>query len=167
MPDAVTPYLPLPVLAPGSPACLRVSGGQLARGRVSCLSPSVSAVRGQMLRRLRGRLALVSLFLPVSSPCVSQSLRLHARCCDACSGIVSPACVPVSGWQMLRRLSVVSQSLRSDARCCDAGSAVLPSFEADLACLASSNRRSAPFGSLRLTWQHCASATEKHQKRSS
>ena len=31
-----------------------------------------------------------------------------------------------------------------------------PSFEADLVCLASSNRRSAPFGSLRLTWQQLA-----------
>ena len=44
--------------------------------------------------------ALVPDCLPVSSPCVSQSLRSDARCCDAGSG----ACLPVS------------QSLR----CCDA-----------------------------------------------
>ena len=41
-----------------------------------------------------------------SSPCVYQSLRSDARCCDAGSGVVSPACL------------CVSQSLR----CCDAGS---------------------------------------------
>ena len=30
------------------------------------------------------------------APCVSQSLRSDARCCDAGSGVVSPACLPVS-----------------------------------------------------------------------
>ena len=60
-----------------------------------------------------------------------------ARCCDAGSGVVSPASLSVSPylcgqmlWRRLRgrvsRLSpCVSQSLRSDARCCDAGSGVV------------------------------------------
>ena len=39
------------------------------------------------------------------SPCVSQSLRSDARCCDAGSGVVSPACFSVYAvrCQMLRR----------------------------------------------------------------
>ena len=60
-----------------------------------------------------------------------------ARCCDAGSGVVSPASLSVSPylcgqtlWRRLRgrvsRLSpCVSQSPRSDARCCDAGSGVV------------------------------------------
>ena len=71
MPDAVTPAL-------GS--CLPL---------VSLCLP-VSAVRCQMLRRrLRGRVS--RLFC-----CVSQSLPSDARFCDAISGVVSPACLPVS-----------------------------------------------------------------------
>ena len=83
------------------------------------------------------------------SPCVSQSLRSYATCCDAGSGsclplqmlrrwlrVVSPACLPVScqtpmlgRWLCRGRVSrlspYVSQSLRSDVRCCDAGSGVV------------------------------------------
>ena len=60
-------------------------------------------------------------------------LRSHARCCDAGSGVVCPACMPVSAVRC--QIAVpgdvspacprVSQSLRSDARCCDAGSGVV------------------------------------------
>ena len=46
---------------------------------------------------------------------VSQSLRSDARCCDAGSGVVSPACLPVSP-----SLSLVFLCL--PVRCCDAGS---------------------------------------------
>ena len=45
--------------------------------------------------------------------CVCRSLRSDARCCDAGSGVVSPACLPVS------------QSLRSNARCCGGSAACL------------------------------------------
>ena len=67
------------------------------------------------------------------SPCVSQSPRSDARCCDAGSGVVSPACLPVC--QMPDTVTLapgsspaclpVSPSL-SDARCCLPVSACLP-----------------------------------------
>ena len=98
-PDAKTP-------APGrSHACLPVS-------------PSLAVAGSGVVS------TLISRCLPISSPCVSESLRLDARCCDAGSGVVSPAC-PRQMLRRVSRLSFVSQSLRSD----------LPSFEADLACL--------------------------------
>ena len=55
---------------------------------------------------------------------VSQSLRSNARCCDAGSRVVSPAC------------PCVSQSLRSDARCCDDGLSpcVCQSLRSDARC---------------------------------
>ena len=83
MPDAVT-------LALGSCLPLVFLPVSAVWGRVSRLSPCVpvSPVRCQMLRRwLRGRVFRLS-------PCVSQSLR--SECCDACSGVVSPACLFVS-----------------------------------------------------------------------
>ena len=149
--------LPL-VSAPGlSPACLSPSlCGQMR----DALSPCVSQSRLPVW--LRGR-PLVSLCLEARC-CVSQSLR----CCDAGSRVVSrlSSCVSHSRGQMpdavtpapgsclhlspcvsQSHLPVFSQFLRLDAGCCDAGSGVLPSFQADLACLASSDRRSAPFGS--------------------
>ena len=64
-------------------------------------------------------------------------LGRQAGCCDAGSGVVSPACLPVCAslqGQMpdaatlvsgLCLAGCVSQSPRSDARCCDAGSGVV------------------------------------------
>ena len=116
-------------------------------------SPSLSGQMPDAVTPAPGScLPFVSLYLPVSvvryqnhvsrlSPCVSQ--WSDARCCDAGSGVVSPACLPVSQSLLLRRwlrgrVSVclpVSPSLcgqmtlfqfaRSDARCCDAGCRVV------------------------------------------
>ena len=52
------------------------------------LSPSLS---GQM----PDAVTLTPGSFPRLYPCVSQSLRSDARCCDAGSGVVSPACLPV------------------------------------------------------------------------
>ena len=90
------------------------------------------------------------------SPCVSQFLRSEARCCDAGSGVVSPACLPVSPslyGQMpdaltpscLPLVSLISLCGRMpDAvtslciRCCDSGSGVVsnlsPCFSQSLRC---------------------------------
>ena len=103
----------------GSPACPCVSQSLRSDARccdagsgVACfLSPSLC---GQMpdavtrlpllslcLPRLCGQMPdavtlAVGWCLPLVSACVSQSLRSDARCCDAGSGVVSPACLPVS-----------------------------------------------------------------------
>ena len=117
MPDAVT-------LAPGSclplvALCLPVSAVRCRlRGRVSCLSPSLCGQMPDAVTLAPGSC------LPLVSLC------LDARCCDAGSGVVSPACLPVSPSPVFVMLApgscpLVSQSLRSDARCCDAGSGVV------------------------------------------
>ena len=127
--------------APGlSPACLLVSPSLVTLAPGSCL-PLVSLVSHilspglffPVSPSLRGQMPDAVTPAPGLSPCVSQSLRSDARCCDAGSRIVSPACLPVSpsvvtdvGSKLVPRLSAcVFQSPRSDARCCDAGSRVV------------------------------------------
>ena len=58
---------------------------------------------------------------PGSVPaCLPVFARSDARCCDSGSGVVSPACLPVSP-------SLYGQMPDAlDARCCDAGSQMLP-----------------------------------------
>ena len=100
-----------------SPACLPVSSW--LRGRVSRLSPSLC---GQMpaVTLAPGRVSGLS-------PCVSQSLRSDARCCDAGSGWCLPLvslCLPVSAVGVVSCLPSLAVRL-PDARSCDAGSGVV------------------------------------------
>ena len=86
--------------------------GKCDAGSGSCfplvfLSPSLSGQMPDAVTLAPGScLPLVSLCLPVSASAVrcemlgcemlTLSLRSDARCCDAGSGVVSPACLPVS-----------------------------------------------------------------------
>ena len=116
-------FLLVSLCLPVSPACLPVSRSGVVSpaylpvspsfcGEARCWSPSLC---GQMPDAVT--LAPAS-FLPLVSLClepkssnvslVSQSLQ----CCDAGSGVVSPACLP--------------QFLRSENRCCDAAPGSAP-----------------------------------------
>ena len=77
---------------PDSPACLPVS-------------PSLCGQMSDAVTPLRGRVARLS-------PCVSQSPRSDARCCDAGSGLVSRLSVSDAGSRVV--------CLPVSPRCCDA-----------------------------------------------
>ena len=140
MPDAVT-------LVPGRVSLVSLCPslcGQLPDTPAWCLPLvslclPVSAVGCQML--LRGRVSRLS-------PCVSQSLWLAV-------------CLVLTALSRAKPTEVFFASVGADLAASWLFSCLQPStgrneglsqnsFEADLACLASSNRRSAPFSSLRL-----------------
>ena len=148
MPDVVSPAcLPVSPSVCGqvaSPACLPVSPSLRVHARCCCDAGSgvvfVSLCLSTLCGRLPDAVTPARGCLPVAPSlcgqmpdavtlapglCLLQSLRSDARCCDAGSGVVSPAYLPVSGCDAGSGFvspACLLMSLRSDARFCDAGS---------------------------------------------